>query len=155
MTSGAVRVLEGQLVAYRRTWRGSVITTFVNPVLFLSAMGLGLGSLVDRGDQLGPLSYLAFYASGLLAAQAMQTGVGDAAFPVMAGFKWTKTYHTALSTPVSTRDLVFGHAAFVLLRVALAATAFALAAAAFGAFPVTAALAAVPIVTLLPWASRL
>jgi lipooligosaccharide transport system permease protein len=111
-------------------------------------MGLGLGSLVDRGDQLGSLSYLAFYASGLLAAQAMQTGVGDAAFPVMAGFKWSKTYHTALTTPLDVGDLVFGHAVFILLRVTLAGLAFALAAALFGAFPVTAALAALPVVVL-------
>lgn len=146
--TGALRVLEGELVAYRRTWRGSVITTFVNPVLFLSAMGLGLGSLVDRGTGLGSLSYLAFYASGLLAAQAMQTGVGDAAFPVMAGFKWSKSYHTALATPIAIRDLVFGHAAFILLRVTLAALAFAVAAALFGAFTITAALSAVPVVVL-------
>lgn len=146
--SSALRVLEGHLVAYRRTWRGNVVTTFLNPVLFLAAMGLGLGTLVDRGNQLGSVSYLAFYASGLLAAQAMQTGVGDAAFPVMAGFKWTKSYHSALATPIAVRDLVVGQAAFILLRVALAAFAFALAAAAFGAFPLTSALSALPVALL-------
>ena len=44
------RVVEAELVTYRRTWRGTVISSFVNPVLFLSAMGLGLGSLIDTGD---------------------------------------------------------------------------------------------------------
>lgn len=144
---GALRVLEGQLVAYRRTWRGSVISTFLNPVLFLSAMGLGLGSLVDQGAGLG-VSYLAFYASGLLAAQAMQTGVGDASYPVMAGMKWTKTYQAALATPVTTRDLVFGQASFILLRVTLASVAFAVVAATFGAFSLPRALGAVPVVVL-------
>lgn len=143
-----LRVLEGHLVAYRHTWRGSAFTTFVNPVLFLSAMGVGLGSLVDRGGQLGPVSYLTFYASGLLAAQAMQTGVGDAAYPVMAGFKWTKTYHTALSTPIAPRDLMFGQAAYILLRVSLASTVFAVVASLFGAFGVGVGLAAVPVVVL-------
>jgi lipooligosaccharide transport system permease protein len=145
---GALRVLEGHLISYRRTWRGNAFTTFINPVLFLSAMGLGLGSLVDRGDRLGSLSYLAFYASGLLAAQAMQTGTGDAAFPVMAGFKWTKSYHTALATPIAVRDLVVGQTAFILLRVALAAVAFAVVAAAFGAFGLLPGLAAVPVALL-------
>ncbi len=143
-----LRVLEGELVSYRRTWRGSVISTFLNPVLFLSAMGLGLGSLVDRGDQLGPVPYLAFYASGLLAAQAMQTGVGDAAYPVMAGIKWLKTYHAALATPLTIRDLVFGHATFILLRVTLASVAFAIIASLFGAFGLGAGLAAVPVALL-------
>jgi lipooligosaccharide transport system permease protein len=146
--TGVLRVLEGHLVVYRRTWRGNVFTTFINPVLFLSAMGLGLGSLVDRGDDLGSVSYLTFYASGLLAANAMQTGVGDAAFPVMAGFKWTKSYHTALATPISVGDLVLGQAAFILFRIALAAFAFAVAAAAFGAFSLADGFAALPIALL-------
>ncbi len=151
----ALRMLEGQLVAYRRTWRGSVISTFLNPVLFLSAMGLGLGSLVDRGNQLGSVSYLAFYASGLLAAQAMQTGVGDAAYPVMAGIKWLKTYHAALATPLTVRDLVVGQATFILLRVTLSTVAFAVVASLFGAFGVAAGLASVPVVLLLGMAYAL
>lgn len=146
--TGALRFLEGELVGYRRTWRGSVISTFLNPVLFLSAMGLGLGTLVDRGQGVGGSSYLAFYASGLLAAQAMQTGVGDASYPVMAGIKWIKTYHAALATPIATRDLVFGHGLYILLRVLFASVTFAIIAAAFGAFPWARGVAAVPVVLL-------
>ena len=36
------------LVNYRRTWRGSIYSSVLNPVLYLGAMGLGLGSLVDK-----------------------------------------------------------------------------------------------------------
>lgn len=145
---GVLRVVEGKLVEYRRTWRASAFSTFVNPVLFLAAMGVGLGSLVDGDQQLGGLSYLAFYASGLLAAQSMQTAAGDSSFPVMAGLKWTKTYHSALATPLSSSDLVFGHLAFVVLRLLAAGVAFALAAALFGAFPLVLGLAAIPVVAL-------
>ena len=42
-----MRVFEVNARTYRRVWRASVITTFINPVLFLAAMGLGLGTLVD------------------------------------------------------------------------------------------------------------
>jgi lipooligosaccharide transport system permease protein len=140
--------MEGELVAYRRNWRASAFSTFLNPVLFLAAMGLGLGSLVDGGRQLDGLSYLAFYASGLLAAHAMMMGIGDAAYPVMAGIKWIKSYHAALSTPVAPRDLVVGHASFILLRVTFAALAFVTVAAVFGAFPWVSGMAAVPVVLL-------
>lgn len=146
--TGALRVLEGRLVEYRRNWRASAFSTFINPVLFLAAMGVGLGSLVDRGQQLGELSYLAFYASGLLAAQGMQTAVGDSSYPVMAGMRWVKTYHAALATPVGTGDLVFGHVCYVLLRLLAAGVAFATAAAMFGAFSWLRGLAAVPLVIL-------
>jgi lipooligosaccharide transport system permease protein len=146
--TGALRVMEGELVAYRRNWRASAFSTFLNPVLFLAAMGLGLGSLVDRGQQLGDLSYLAFYASGLLASQGMMVGVGDAAYPVMAGIKWIKNYHAALATPVSPRDLVVGHAWFIMARATLSGVAFATVAALFGAFAWLDGLAAVAVVVL-------
>jgi len=89
-TPPALRVVEARAREYRRTWRGSVISTFMNPILFLVAMGMSLGRLVDSGPSGGVdgLSYLGFLAPGLLAATAMQTGAGDAAYPVMAGIKW-------------------------------------------------------------------
>ena len=99
-THPALLVLEVHARTYRRTWRGSVITTFLNPVLFLAAMGLGLGSLVDDSTGSATLeaaSYLKFLAPGLLAATAMQTAAGDSSFPVMAGIKWVKNYEAMLA----------------------------------------------------------
>lgn len=139
MASPALRVLESGARVYRRTWRGSVITTFVNPVLYLAAMGLGLGSLVDQGAgtaELGGISYIAFLAPGLLAAATMQTGAGDGAWPVMAGMKWRKTYQATLATPVGVRDLVFGHLGWVLVRVLITAVVFVLVTILFGAVSV-------------------
>ena len=131
-----VRVVEAHALVYRRTWRGSVISTFFSPVLFLLAMGIGLGSLVDQGSgraDLGGLSYLVFLAPGLLVATAMQTGAGDGSWPVMAGIKWTKTYHATLATPVGVRDLVIGHLGWVGLRLTFVSVVFVAIMALFGA----------------------
>ncbi len=137
MTFPAVaRVVEAHALVYRRTWRGSVISTFFSPVLYLLAMGIGLGSLVDAGAgqaDLGGLSYLAFLAPGLLVATAMQTGAGDGSWPVMAGIKWTKTYHATLATPIGIRDLVVGHLGWVGLRLIFVSAVFVSIMAAFGA----------------------
>ena len=58
---------------YKRTWKGSVTTSFLYPVLYLAAMGVGLGSLVNKHvGVVDGLSYLDFIAPGLLAATAMQ-----------------------------------------------------------------------------------
>jgi lipooligosaccharide transport system permease protein len=131
-----VRVVEAHALVYRRTWRGSVISTFFSPVLYLLAMGIGLGSLVDQGSgstDLGGLSYLAFLAPGLLVATAMQTGAGDGSWPVMAGIKWTKTYHATLATPIGVRDLVVGHLGWVAVRLTFVSVVFVAIMAAFGA----------------------
>ena len=64
------------LLQYRRTWRGTIVISVANPVLFLLGIGVGLGHLVDHGNSaaIGGVSYSEFFAPGLLAASAMQTG---------------------------------------------------------------------------------
>ncbi len=142
----SLRVTEAGARVYRRTWRGSVISTFLNPVLFLLAMGVGLGTLVDEGPggDLGNLEYLSFLAPGLLVAAAMQAGTGDASYPVMAGIKWRRTYEAVLATPVGVRPLVWGHVGWVGLRLVFVTIVYALVMAAFGATTVVEGLLAVP-----------
>jgi len=85
---------------YKKTWRSSVTTSFLFPVLYLAGMGLGLGSLVDKHTHVvGGVNYLDFIAPGLLAATAMQIGANDAMYPVMGAIKWIRTYFAMLATP--------------------------------------------------------
>ncbi len=42
-TPALLRVVEREARVYRRLWRGLAFSTFLTPVLFLAAMGLGLG----------------------------------------------------------------------------------------------------------------
>ncbi|HEX8582031.1 MAG TPA: ABC transporter permease [Acidimicrobiales bacterium] len=151
-TPGFLRAVEASLVTYRSTWRGSIVSSFLNPVLFLAAMGLGLGSLVDetgRGQTLAGGTYLAFLGPGLLAAAAMQTGAGEASYPIMAGIKWTKTYHAAMATPVAVRDIALGALTWVSIRVAITAVAFTTVLVLFGAAESAAIVLAVPAAVLV------
>ncbi len=145
MASAALRVVEAHARVYRRTWRGSVISTFLSPVFYLLAMGIGLGSLVNRGAGTASVGvpYLTYLAPGLLAATAMQTGAGDGSWPVMAGIKWTKTYFATLATPIRIRDLVVGHLGWVGVRMVFVSTVFVVVMAVFGAVPLGVGLLAV------------
>lgn len=125
-----LRVVEANARAYKRVWKGTVVTAFLNPVLFLLAMGHGFGSMVEGG--IGDVSYIAFIAPGLLATTAMQTAALESTWPVMAGMKWRKTYQGALATPVGTGDLVTGNLAWIGVRVAMACAAFGLVAGLLG-----------------------
>ena len=74
-------------------------------MLYLGAIGLGLGTLVNAHGtaRLGGVSYLAFLAPGLLAATAMQTAIGESTYPVLGSVKWKKTYQAAVASPLRPR----------------------------------------------------
>lgn len=134
-TAAPLRVFEAEYRVYRKIWRGTVISTFLQPVLFLAAFGLILGDQVDQGggDVALPVPYLAFLATGVLAATAMQTGAGDGSWPVMVGIKWRKEYHARIATPITTRDLILGRFGFGVVRLTFVSTVYTLIMVLFGA----------------------
>jgi lipooligosaccharide transport system permease protein len=146
----AARALQFWLVNYRRTWRGSIYSSVLSPVLYLGAMGLALGKLVDKHGtaHLGGVSYLAFLAPGLMAAAAMQTAVGESLYPVYAAVKWQKTYQAAASTPLRPGDIYRGHILFTTLRLTMNMTIFLGIMAAFGAIRSGWAAACLPVAVL-------
>lgn len=123
-------------IAYLRTLRGSLVSGFLQPVLFLAAMGLGLGSYVDDGARsasLGGLSYVDFIAPALIAATAMQTAVGESTYPVMGKLKWNFVFHAMAATPLRPRDIAFGQLGYAAFRVLTTSVVFLAVIAAFGA----------------------
>lgn len=140
----SLRYAESEVIAYRRTWRGTVITSFVNPVFFLAAMGAGLGSLVDGGTgETLPIPFVTFVASGLIAANAMQNGAGDGSFPVMAGLLWRKNFHGTVTTPLGPADIIWGRLIWGVGRLVFVLGVFAVIAVLFGALELGPALAAI------------
>lgn len=130
------RAFEHHLVGYRRTWRGTIVSSFLNPILYLVAMGVGLGAFVDAGAgarSLGGQTYLQFIAPGLLAAIAMMTAAFESTYPVMSAWKWQKIYYGMLATPLRVSHVLGGHLLFVAFRVATTAVIYLLVMALFGA----------------------
>ncbi len=148
--SPALREFRYWLTNYRRTWRGSIYSSVLNPVLYLAAMGVGLGKLVDAHGlaHLGGVSYLAFLAPGLLAAAAMQTAMGDSTYPVFGSVKWRRTYYAAAATPMRPADIFHGHLLFTTMRLAMNSAIFLAVMAAFGVVHSAWALAMIPVGTL-------
>jgi lipooligosaccharide transport system permease protein len=158
MSAPAVRVLEHELLVYRRSWRGSLFSSFLSPVLFLTAMGVGLGSLVDANAAvaggsssaggsaaaLAGISYLTFLAPGLLASTAMQTAASESTFPVMAGLVWMKSFHGMTATPIRPSDVVVGKLTYIGLRLLLVTGVFFLVTVLFGAVSGPGSILAVP-----------
>jgi lipooligosaccharide transport system permease protein len=129
----AVRVIEHQAHIFRRFWRGSAVAYVLNPILFLGALGLGVGGLVNEGKgTVDGIEYLAFIVPGLMAASAMNGAAGESLWPVMAGTKWVRTYHAMVATPVGPGDVYLGIVVWTGVRAAFGATLFLIVATLFG-----------------------
>ena len=138
------RVVEREALVFRRLWRGSVGFAFVNPLLFLGAMGFGLGGLVDEGSARLAMPYREFLAPGLMAASALQATAGDSLWRVLAGLKWVGSYKAMVLTPVEAGDVFGGVVLFAAARAGLAASAFLAVATLLGTVPSPAGVLAVP-----------
>ena len=144
----AVRAVSYFALAYRRTWRASIMTTFVNPTLYLLAMGVGLGSFVDKshsGATLGHQSYLHFVAPALAATAAVMTAASESMFPVMGAIKWQKTYYAMLATPLGVVDVMAAHLMWIGIRITMSVASYLVVMAAFGTTPSFESIAILPV----------
>ncbi|MGD0743252.1 MAG: ABC transporter permease [Acidimicrobiales bacterium] len=130
---------------YKRTWRGSMTTSFLYPVLYLAALGVGLGSLVDHHvHAVSGVSYLDFLAPGLLAATAMQVGANEAMYPVMDAIKWGRSYLAMLATPLTVKDVLRGHLGWIAFRLVTVCAIYLAIMEAFGTLRSGLAVLAIP-----------
>ncbi|HEX7738598.1 MAG TPA: ABC transporter permease [Marmoricola sp.] len=131
-----LRLLDYWAMVYRRCWRGSIASSFLTPLLYVVSMGVLLGGFVagDPSKLEGAHSYLAFVAPGLIASQTMTTVFGEVTWPVQSAIKWDRTYFSMTATPLSVRDIAWGHLGFAVFRVTLVATVFVIVLIPFGVF---------------------
>src|SRR5690349_22651659 len=99
-SSRSLHAFQCWLTVYRRIWRSSIWSSVLGPLFYLGAMGLGLGSLVDRHGpaataSLGGVSYLAFVAPAILASGAMNAAMSEASYAVFGSVKWNTVYLAA------------------------------------------------------------
>ncbi len=146
----ALRPLEFFFAQYRRIWRGTAVTSVVTPVVYLLALGVGLGVFVDRSAELpGGITFLEFVAPGLLAATAMQIGTFESMWPVLSAIKWDRQYHAMLATPLRVRDVVLGHQTYFAARLLGTSAIYLAVIAAFGAVNSPLGILAVPVGVLV------
>ena len=121
----ALRELAYWLDRYRRTWRGSIVISVANPLLFVLAIGAGLGKLVDQHNTgyLHGVSYLQFMAPGLVAAAAMQIAYLESAGPVLESARAGGNYRSAVAAPMRPADVLAGHLLFIAFRITISALA--------------------------------
>ncbi len=101
LSSGNVRSVVERNARVIRNQNGVILVSgFFEPVLYLLAMGLGMGALV--GEVIGPggepVEYAAYIAPALLATSAMNGAVYDSTWNVFFKLRLSKLYQAMLQT---------------------------------------------------------
>jgi lipooligosaccharide transport system permease protein len=144
------RVWQRNWLVYRRLWHRSLAFGFLQPVLFLTAMGLGLGTLIGSdAAAFGGFEYVDWLGPGLLAAMAMQTATFESTYPIMNKIMWGRNYEAMLSTPLGIRHIVIGELGWSAFRIGTLATVFLVVLTLFGVPQTPLAVLAVPFTILV------
>ena len=78
---------------------------FMEPLIFLAGMGLGLGGYIA---DIGNMSYIQYLAIGLPLTSAMFTSAFECSFGTFIRLEFSKTYDGMLTGPISVTDLFVG-----------------------------------------------
>ena len=124
---------ERRLLGMKAYWTTIAGEAVLTPLLYLIAMGVGLGRLVDAGSGgVGGVSYLAFVGPGLLVASTVMTATGEFTYGVMDGFKWSKIYFARSATAASPWQVAVGELLAVGVRFLVQSLVFWLMLVGFG-----------------------
>jgi lipooligosaccharide transport system permease protein len=102
----AFRVWQRELTLYRRIWPSTILSTLFDPILYLLAMGFGVGAYIT--DQIEGVSYLQFIAPGLVAASVMYAAAYEAAWNSYVRIFHERSYEAMMTTPANLEDVVAG-----------------------------------------------
>jgi lipooligosaccharide transport system permease protein len=132
---GALSVTEARLrIMWKFAWSVGV-TAALNPTLYMLSVGIGVGKLINaHSGSVDGVKYLTFLAPALLATAAIQNSMDEVVFPVLEGFKWTKSFFAINSTPVSARQIADGVLFAAILRTAFSVTIYGVVIYLFGGF---------------------
>ena len=146
----AAHLVERNAIMYRRGWL-LIVSGFIEPLLYLLAIGFGVGALVGGTVQVNghPLRYAVFVAPAMMASSAMNGAVYETAFNFFYKLKYVKLYDAVLATPLGVADIALGEIAWALIRGTLYAFGFIVVMAVLGLVISPWALLALPAAMLI------
>jgi lipooligosaccharide transport system permease protein len=145
----ALSVWRRNLALYRRTWRLNILPNFFEPVFYLWAIGLGLGSYISG---MGGTTYVAFLAPALVCVAAMNGASYEGTYNAFVRLNFEKAYASMLTTPIQPEDVLAGEVLWAMTRASIYGGCFLLAVVLFGLVPLSAvpgALLVIPLTGLL------
>jgi lipooligosaccharide transport system permease protein len=114
---------------WTKFYKASILGNMGEPLLYLLAMGWGLGRMVGNVDG---IPYIQFLAPGLICSTSMYAATFECTFGSFTRMTRQKTYDAILATPVSLEDIVAGEILWGATKGLLSGTAMLLVMSLFG-----------------------
>ena len=90
----------------RRTSSATAFPPFLEPLLFLAGVGLGLGKYITQSME--GLHYIEFLGTGLLVTASMFTAAFECTFGTFIRLEFEKVYDGMLAAPITANNLIVG-----------------------------------------------
>jgi len=141
----AFRVWQRHAAVYTKLYKSSIALNFVEPVLYLAALGLGLGAYVK---EINGVPYIQFIAPGIIASSAMFAAIYECTYGTFVRMTFQKTFDAILATPVNIDDLIAGELLWGATKSILYGTIIMLVISLFGLVRSPVAVFLIPVIFL-------
>ena len=138
----AFRVWQRNFTVYTKLYKSSIALNFVEPVLYLAALGLGLGAFVK---EINGVPYIRFIAPGIIASSAMFAATYECTYGTYVRMTYQKTFDAILATPVNIDDLIAGELMWGAAKSMLYGTIILIVISLFGLVDSPAIMLAIPV----------
>jgi lipooligosaccharide transport system permease protein len=99
-----VPVWRRNLLVWRKLAIASVLGNIADPMLYMLALGYGVGSFVP---EVGGMKYIAFIGTGIVCQSAMFTSSFEAMYSAFSRMHVQRTWEAIINAPLSLDDVVF------------------------------------------------
>ncbi len=123
ISRNSIQVWRRNRDVYLTTWKTNFIPPFLEPILYLVAMGLGFGVLIGQVEYQGNLyDYAKFLAPGLIAISIMYNAFFECTYGSFVRMHYQKTFDAIIATPVSIEDVIMGEMLWGATKALLSST---------------------------------
>jgi lipooligosaccharide transport system permease protein len=120
-------VMSREVANFRTFWKATTFSSVLEPIIYLLAFGLGLGSTIV--GRVGGLSYVEYVGTGMVATAVIFSSALPAMFGTFVKHRFQRTYDAILAAPVDVEELVTAEMLWIGLRSSV-----------FGCFPLVVAM---------------
>lgn len=115
---------------FMKTWKVNFFPPLLEPILYLIAMGYGLGSLISKPIE--GLSYIQFIAPALVAISVMNSSFFECTYGSFVRMYYQRTFDGIIATPISVEEVIAGELLWGGTRSLISSTIVLGVVAAFG-----------------------